>query len=243
MKQFAGTIIIFFIALFAYTRLAGPIPFTITSVSTTKTDTFSVTGEGKVSVSPDIAIVSAGVQTQGATVKIAQNDLNTLINAVSSAVKKAGVKDEDIQTANYNINPMYDYNADTPRLNGFQASSNLTIKVRAIDTANSVIDAATQAGANQLEGISFDVDDKTTAQNKAREKAVDQAKTKAANAAKIAGFTLGKIINYSENFGNGPRPVLMYAKADIANPQEAPTQIETGSNEITVTVTLSYQIQ
>jgi len=242
MKNIGGAIIIFFLALFAYTRLAGPIPFNVTSVTTTKTDTFTVTGEGKVSVPPDIAVVSAGVQSQGATVKIAQDQLNKNMNAVSSAVKAAGVDAKDIQTSGYNITPMYDYNTGTPRITGYQASSNFTIKVRAIDNANAVIDAATSAGANQIGGITFDVDDKTKTQNEARQKAVADAKSKAENAAKIAGFKLGRIINYSEDFGNGPRPIPMMAKADSTG-TEVPTQVEPGSNEITVTVTLSYQIQ
>ncbi len=242
MKHIAG-IVIFFIALFAYTKLAGPIPFTVTSVTTAKTDTFSVTGEGKVSVPPDIALVNAGVQAQGNTVKIAQDLLNKNINAVSAAVKDAGVNAKDIQTSGYTIYPMYDYRAEGQKITGYQASSNLTIKVRAIDNANAVIDAAAGAGANQISGISFDVDDKTKAQNEAREKAVAQARSKAENAARIAGFSLGKIINYSENFGDIPRPIPMMAKADMAGSPEVPTQIETGTNEIAVTVTLSYQIQ
>ncbi|MCX6793925.1 MAG: SIMPL domain-containing protein [Candidatus Gottesmanbacteria bacterium] len=243
MKNFAGAVIVFFIALFAYTKLAGPIPFTITSVTTNKTDTFSVTGEGKVSVPPDIALVSAGVQAQGATVKIVQDQLNKNMNAVSAAVKAEGVDSKDIKTSGYNINPMYDYTAGSQRITGYQASSNLTIKVRAIDHANAVIDAATASGANQIGGITFDVDDKTAAQNQAREKAVADAKSKAENAARIAGFSLGKIINYSEDFGNAVRPIPMLAKADMAGGGGVPTQIETGTNEITVTVTLSYQIQ
>lgn len=243
MKHIISSIVVFFVLLFAYTKLAGPIPFSVNQVTTTKTDTFTVTGEGNVSVPPDIAVISAGVQAQGNTVKIAQDQLNTAINAVSSAVKKAGVADKDIKTTGYNINPMYDYSARTPRITGYQASSNLTIKVRAIDTANAVIDAATAAGANQVGGISFDVDDKTRWQNEARTMAVDDAKKKAAAAAEIAGFSLGKVINYSEDFGNGPRPIPMLAKADVGLGAGAPTQIETGSNEITVTVSLSYQIQ
>lgn len=243
MKNIGGAVILFFIALFAYTKLAGPIPFTVTSVTTNKTDTFTVTGEGKVNVPPDIAVISAGVQAQGATVKIVQDQLNKNMNAVSAAVKAAGVDAKDIQTSGYNINPMYDYGTGTPRITGYQASSNVTIKVRAIDTANSVIDAATAAGANQIGGINFDVDDKTKAQNQAREKAVADAKSKAENAARVAGFSLGKIINYSEDFGGAPRPIPMLAKADIAGGGGVPTQVEPGTNEIAVTVTLSYQIQ
>lgn len=243
MNKVGAAVILFFIALFAYTKLVGPIPFSVNSVTTTKTDTFSVTGTGKVTVTPDIATVNVGVQAQGNTVKAVQDQLNKNINAVSAAVKSAGVDAKDIQTSGYNINPMYDYNGGSQRITGYQASSNLTIKVRAIDKANAVIDAATAAGATNVGGITFDVDNKTAAQNQARELAVADAKSKAENAAKMAGFSLGKIINYSEDFGNAPRPVLMMAAADKAGGAGAPTQVETGSNEIDVTVTLSYQIQ
>jgi uncharacterized protein YggE len=92
-------------------------------------------------------------------------------------------------------------------------------------------------------GISFDVDDKTKAQNEARQLAVADAKSKAENAAKMAGFSLGRIINYSEDFGGAPRPFPMMAKADVSAGGGVPTEVQTGTNEITVTVTLSYQIQ
>lgn len=244
MKHTAAAIVIFFLALFAYTKVAGPLPFTITSVTTNKTDAFTVTGEGKVSVAPDIAVVSAGVQSQGATVKLVQEQLNKSISAVTAAVKRAGIGDKDIQTAGYAINPMYDFSQRTQRITGYQASSNLTIKVRAIDSVNAVIDAATGAGANQVGGITFDVDDKTKAQDEARKLAVTDAKKKAEAAAKAAGFTLGAIMNYSENFGALPRPIPMLAKtAEAESVDAAATQVSPGSNEIAVTVSLSYEIR
>lgn len=244
MKHLAGAIIIFFLGLFVYTKWVGPIPFSVNSITTTKTDTFTVTGEGKITVTPDIATVSVGVSAQGPTVKAVQDELNKNINAVIAAVKRTGVNDKDIQTSNYNISPTYDYRVGTPRVTGYQASSNLTIKVRAIDNANAVIDAATAAGATQVGGISFDVDDKTKAENDARKLAVADAKEKANDAARIAGFTLGRVINYSEDFGNQPRPIPMMAKADTGlGAAPPPTQVEPGSNEITVTVSLSYEIR
>ncbi|MBI5619816.1 SIMPL domain-containing protein [Candidatus Gottesmanbacteria bacterium] len=243
MKNTAALILLFFLALFAYTKLAGPIPFSVTSVTTQKTDTFSVGGEGKATVVPDIAVVNAGVSTQATTVKAAQDQLNKAINAVSDAVKKLDVDAKDIQTTGYNIYPSYDYTGSRQRITGYEASSNLTIKVRDIEKANSVVDAATAAGANQVGGISFDVDDKTKAQNEAREKAVAQAKQKAKDAAKIAGFTLGRIINYSEDFGGTPRPIPLMAKPEGVEGIGIPTQIEPGSSEISVTVTLSFEIR
>lgn len=244
MKSYLSMILVFFVALFVYTKLAGPIPFSVTQVTTTKTDTFSVTGEGKATVSPDIAIIQAGVQTQAATVKQAQDQLNKNINAVSEAVKKLGISDKDIQTSNYSVHPNYDYNGGQQKIIGYNATSTLTIKVRDIEKANSVLDAATASGANQVGGISFDVDDKTKAENEARAEAVAEAKKKAVDAAKIAGFRLGRIINYQEGFGGGVPPIA-YAERGVtmAKDMANPTQVEPGSQDITVTVTLSYDIE
>jgi uncharacterized protein YggE len=245
MKDISGAIVLFFILLFAYTKLAGPLPFSINSVTTTKTDTFTVHGEGKVTMIPDIAVVSLGVSAQGTSVSKVQDELNTKMNAISGAIKKLGVDAKDIKTSYYHISPMYDYASSTRRVTGYQASSNLTVKVRKIDTANSVIDAATREGANEVGGVSFDVDDKTKAENQAREAAVADAKAKASAAAKAAGFTLGRVINYSEGNGASPRP-LMYDTAEKAMPISgggAPTEVEPGTSELSVNVSVSYEIQ
>ncbi len=243
MKSSASLIMLFFLLLFAYTKIGGPIPFSITSVITQKTDTFTVSGEGKVTTKPDIATTTVGVQVQGATVKVVQQELNSKINQVTSGVKKVGVADKDIQTTNYSISPTYDYRDGNQKITGYSASTQLLIKTRNLEKINDVIDAATATGANQVSGVIFDIDDKTKAQNEAREKAVADAKMKAAAAAKAAGFTLGKIINYSENFGglDGPRP--LYAKAESAAMiDRAPTQVEPGSSEIVVSVSLGFEI-
>ena len=236
MKNVSVAIIVFFISLFVYTKLAGPIPFSLNSIVTTKTDSFTVTGEGKASIIPDIAVVSAGVTAQGTTVKQAQQELNGKINAVIEGVKKLGIDKKDIQTTNYNISPQYDYKNNTQKIIGYQANSNVTIKVRNVDIANGVVDAATAGGANQIGGISFDVEDKTKAENEARVKAVEEAKKKAELAAKTAGFSLGRVIDYSEDNAGNPRPMMLSAKADS-------TQIEPGTSEITVVVSLSYEIR
>ena len=244
MKDTVGAVVLFFILLFAFTKLAGPIPFSLNSVTTTKADTFSVSGEGKVTMLPDIAVISVGVTAQANTVTKVQQDLNTKINAMSAAIKKLGIDEKDIKTTYYNISPTYDYSASSQRITGYQANSNLTIKVRKIDTVNGVIDAATAAGANEVSGVHFDVDDKTKAENQAREAAVADAKSKAEAAAKAAGFKLGRVINYSEGGGSSPRP-MMFDEAKslpIAGGGE-PTQVEPGSSELSVSVTLSYEIQ
>ncbi|TSC86641.1 MAG: hypothetical protein G01um10147_853 [Microgenomates group bacterium Gr01-1014_7] len=235
-------ILTFFVLLFIYTKFLGPIPFSVNSVTTTKSTTFDVTGEGKVIVKPDVAMVNVGVRTQSQTVDEAQTQMDSSINKVPQALKDLGVDPKDIQTTNYNINPDYDFSKGSQKIKGYTASTTLSVKVRSIDKVNSIIDAATANGANEVSGVSFDIDDKTKAQNEAREKAVAEAKKKAEEASKIAGFKLGKIINYSENFGEGPGPISLRAIGALGA-EDTKTQVELGSSEITVTVTLSYEIQ
>lgn len=242
MKDVAGAVVVFFLCLFAFTKFVGPIPLSLSSVTTTKTDTFTVNGEGKISLVPDVAVVNVGVTAQGSSIAVVQQQLNKKMNAISDSIKRLGVDSKDIQTTNYNLSPTYDYTAGAQRLTGYQANSNLTIKVRKLDNANSVIDNATANGANQIGGITFDVDDKTKAENQAREKAIADAKSKADVAAKAAGFHLGRIINYSEGGNSPPRPMYMAKAAGLSEDSSAPTQVEPGSTELTIQVTLSYEI-
>lgn len=245
MKDISGAVIVFFIALFAFIKLAGPLPLSISSVITTKTDSFTVTGEGKVSLTPDIARIQAGVTAQSASVKQAQQDINKKTKAISDAIKKLGVDAKDIQTSQYSVHPQYDYRDGKQKITGYEATTTLSIKVRDMENANDVIDLATANGANQIGGISFDVDDRTKVENEARAKAVEDAKKKAQMAAKTAGFTLGRVINYNENTGGDMRPMpAMYAKTEMMGAaDQVESTIEPGSQDIMVTVSLSYEIR
>lgn len=237
----ASTLLIFFILLFAYTKLVGPIPFQVNSISTTKSTTFDVTAEGKSSIKPDSANVSAGVSATGNTTKEVQEKINSIINKVSESIKALGIDSKDIQTTNYNVNPNYDYQGGSQKIIGYSASTNLTIKVKNLEKVGQIIDAATQAGANNVNNLGFDNSDKSAAENEARTKAVTAAKKKAEDAAKIAGFKLGNIVNYSEGFGgNGIRPLMLEA---VGKTTSSDTKIEAGTNDVVVNVTLSYEIR
>lgn len=231
-----------FVILFVYTKIIGPIPFSVNSVVTQKTTTFDVTAEGKVSAKPDTAFVNAGIQATSSTVKGVQDQINEVINKISQVLKQDGIDAKDIQTTNYNINPVYDYLTGTQKITGYSASANLFIKVKNIDKINEVIDIAVKNGANQISGLNFDVDDKSKLEETARQIAVNKARKKADNAARIAGFRLGRIVNYNENFNGQPRPVPMLA--GMAKTFESiDTKVEPGSADITISVTLSYEIQ
>lgn len=246
-----STLLAFFILMFVYVKVAGPIPFDVNSVSTSKSDAFSVTGEGKVDAIPDSATVRLGVLAKAATKEEAKNILNTNINKVIGVVKALGVEDKDIKSDNFNIYPEYgavvrtipeiSQPEDQNKITGYTGNTNLTITVKTADLANKIVDAGVAVGANQVGGIDFQVKDKDAALNQARELAVADAKKKAEDAARIAGFKLGKVINYAEGQGGG-YPVPMLSKAEDAQGGAA-TNVQPGTNEISLTVTLSYEIR
>ena len=232
----ALNLILFFAILFIFTKIIGPIPFSIDSVTTTKSTTFDVTAEGKTQVKPDVSKVSAGVSATGSTTGEVQNKIDSIISKVSQEVKKLGIDEKDIKTANYNINPTYD---ERGSIKGYSGNTTLTIKVKEIGRVNSVIDSAVSSGATNVNNLGFEVGDREKYENEARSQAVMKAKKKAEDAAEIAGFRLGKIINYSENFGDVGRPIPLSLEAR----EEAATPIEPGTEEIKVTITLSYEIK
>jgi uncharacterized protein YggE len=252
-ENWVGAIIVFFIVLFVYTKLAGPIPFFINSVNTTKTDLFSSNGEGQVTAAPDQATVDAGVTIQSATVAQAQNKVNEISDKIITDVKKLGVSANDIKTTNYSVNPNYS-NEIVPmgapmmpggqqNITGYTVTQNVEIKVKPIDKVNKVIDAATADGANLVGGVNFTFSDEfqKSLSDKATKQAVDDAKNKAQGLANAAGIHLGKIVNVVQN-SNQPRPVMMGAGiAAKTTDQSAPTNVTPGENTLTVDVVLYYE--
>jgi uncharacterized protein YggE len=237
-------LILFFFTLFAYIKVAGPLPFAVNSTTTQKNDAFHVNGEGKASAKADKATVRLGVTATTPTKEEIAGKLNEGINAVTASVKALGVADADIKTENYITNPVEDYTSSTRKITGYRGDANIVVTVKDTNLANKIIDAASAAGATAIGGVSFDTIDKTAAENEARDKAIADAKQKAQRAAQAGGFKLGKLMNYNENFGGGVMPYAARESFGTANDMKlaTPTQLEPGSNEIVVSVTLSYEI-
>ena len=236
-------IIFFFISLFVYSKLGNPLSLSINSNVTNKTDIFTVTGEGKVVAKPDIAYISVGIEKSAATVKQAQNQVNEVNKNLLEAFKKLDIDTEkDIKTETYTITPTFDWTTGRQKITGYRAYTNLSVKVKDIDKINEVIDAATLSGANNVGSITFDIENKEKLQETARKDAVAQAKRKAEDAANVTGFKLGKIINYSESSNNlSPRP--LYAAGESLAKDAASTQIQTGTEEIKIIVSLGYEVE
>jgi len=243
--NFISSIVVFFILLFVFAKWGPAINFSSTTQS--KGEPFVVMGEGKVSVTPDIAKVSFGIQESGSSLKQVQNNVNTKTKTLTSALKKLGIAEADIKTTSYNVYPQYDFTNPGQRITGYQVSTDYEVTVKDFDKVNDAIVAGTASGANIVGNVSFDLNDstKTEKTNEARVKAVDDAKTKAEGLAKAAGINLGKIINVSENQNQNIRPIAFTDKAvglggraPIAQPE-----IQPGTTEIDITVSLSYELR
>lgn len=236
-------IIFFFLAASVYSKFSNPLSLLVNSNVTNKTDIFTVTGEGTFSVQPDIAYVDVGIQKTASTVKQAQSQINESMNKIISGLKTLGVDSKNIQTSQYSINPNYDWSSSVQKITGYSANTQLKIKITDIDKINEIIDSATANGANQVNNITFDIENREDAENSARKEAVAEANRKAEAAARAAGFKLGKIISYSENSNdNLLRPVAYAVKSMSVANEAASTNVQTGNEEIKIVVNLSYQI-
>lgn len=246
------TTVLLFAAFFIYTKLAGPIPFSINSVNTTKTDLFSSAGEGEATAIPDSATVSLGITTQATNVTDAQNKANQTADKIISNIKKLGVSEKDIKTTNYSVNPNYSRGEIQPmmypirnggnNITGYTVTQNLEVKVKPIEKVNKVMDTATAAGANLVGGINFTFSNEMLEklENQARKEAVANAKKKAQSLANASGLRLGKIVNVVEN-SNFPRIMPMAAGALEKTDQNVPTNITPGENSVIINVIIYYE--
>ncbi|HNN11954.1 MAG TPA: SIMPL domain-containing protein [Anaerolineales bacterium] len=208
--------------------------------------TLNVSGVGVVYLTPDIAYINIGVNTQKANAAeaVAENKVQT--TEVIQAIKDFGVDEKDIRTTNFSIwsNPQYD-----PAGTGLILSTTYTVDntvnvtVRDLNKLGDLLDAAVSAGANNIYSIQFDVEDKAAATKEARTKAVDDAKTEAQDLADASGVKLTEISSISY-FESSPTPYFEgkgggggAAVADVAVP------IQPGQLAISVTVNLTYTIE
>jgi len=204
----------------------------------------SVSGEGRVSVAPDMALLSIGVSTKEDTVAAANSAVQAAMDRLLSSLKGNGIVEKDIQTSQFSISPEYDYQLSEPRLTGYRVTHMLQVKVRQIDQAGKVIDDSVEAAGDlvQVGSISLTVDDTTAMASQARELAMADAKAKAEELARLAGVELGKPISISES-SYTPSPPVMYDRA-FASAEAAPaaTSISTGELEVVVSVQITYAI-
>jgi len=206
-----------------------------------------VTGVGKVAVVPDVAVLSLGVETQEATVAEAQQKTAEAMDAVMNVLDSYNIEEKDIQTQQYSIQPVYswDDNKRQQTLIGYRVTNTVIVKIRDIDDAGGIIDAAVATGGDytRINSIYFTVDEPEACYEEARNKAMADAKDKAEQLAHLGGVKLGKP-TYINEYSGYVSPPGVYRDYDVAESSAVPeTAISPGETEIQLTVQVVYSIK
>jgi len=205
-----------------------------------------VTGTGKVTVTPDLATLSLGIQAQESSVAQAQTESAQAMETVVNVLKTQGIADKDIQTQRFSIQQVtrYDTNTQQQVVTGYQVTNIVSAKIRKLDSVGTIIDAVARAGGDltRINGLSFSVEDPTQYYSEARNKAVDDAKQRADQLATLNNVTLGKPTMISEGAQYTPPLSPLVTIAAKAAGSVAETPISPGETEITLTVQVAYEI-
>lgn len=200
----------------------------------------TVTGQGTATTQPDMAQASIGVQVIAPTVAQATRENETQMAEVIAKLKELGVAAKDIQTTNYSIFPQHNFqNGNSGEITGYQVSDTVQVTIRDLSTVGTVMDQVTQAGANNVFGVTFGVSDQTALQSEAIDKAVADARTRAEELAKASGVQLGNVVSISQTTASTPIP---FAQA-TAQTAGGAVPIQPGTVEVNAQVQISYAIK
>jgi uncharacterized protein len=210
--------------------------------------TITVVGNGMVKAQPDIARVTVGVETVGPTAQQASDQARTDMDKVLATLKQQGVVDKDVQTSGYNIyveQPPRPGNAAATTVESkpiYHVSNEVLVTVRDLTKTGPLLDAVVASGANNIYGVSFDVADRTPFQSQARQMAVSDAQTHAAELAKAASVQIGDVVSISEVVGNvNVTPNFRLSAAPSSG--GGPTPINPGELEVSEQVQVVYAIR
>jgi uncharacterized protein len=227
--------------------LAGPAVATAQSQSDgdDTVRSISVTGTGRVKAEPDVADIGLGVTKQGDDAAEAAAKAAEAMESMIAALLEMGIAEADMQTTSLSLNPLYDWNNQPATIEGWEASNMVLVTIRDIDSVGAVVDSATAAGATNVHGISFRVEDATEVETAARDSAVADARAKADTLAAAAGVTITGVISITELRDEPPQPLYLdraemaFAAGDTA----ATTPVMPGEVELMVDVRIEYAIE
>jgi uncharacterized protein YggE len=205
-----------------------------------------VSGTGEVTVVPDVAVLSLGVELEEATVQEAMDEAAEAMDRVISTLLAKGIAEKDIQTRWFNIYPVRKWTEWDDTIVGYEVTNTVTVKIRDIDATGHIIDAVAKAGGDliRIHGVSFTVDDPSPYYVEARAEAVADATAKAKQLADLSGVQLGKPFYISEGGGYTPTPIYRdYAMMSFEGGSVPITPISAGETEIILTVQMAFTIQ
>lgn len=202
----------------------------------------AVAAQAEARHAPDIATASAGVVTQSADANTAMRENAAQMAKVVAAIRAAGVADRDVQTSGVNLNPQYRYvENQPPAITGYQASNTVNLTVRDIAKLGRILDALVATGANQINGPTFDIDQKEPVYDEARRAALDKARRRADMYAAALGLHVRRIVSIDETGGaNLPRPMPMMAMAKMARDEATP--VSPGENVLSVNLDVVFEL-
>jgi len=211
-----------------------------------------VSGEGSITMAPDLALLNVGVEATGATVSEARQEAATAMNAIVDALHAQNVEDRDIRTRFFNISPRYDFQevleggirSRKQVLVGYMVSNLASIRIRDLDAVGAIVDDVAEAGgdATRINGISFTVEDPSPFMISLRELAVTNALATAQQFADLTGVTLGRLVLISESGRGTPVVGPAMESALFAKAAAAPTEISGGELEIRMTIQAVFDI-
>ena len=213
-----------------------------------------VAGEGSVTLEPDLALLSLGVEARGETVSEALADASTAMDAVLGALRGRGIEDRDVQTRNFRVRARYDYQEvvqsgvrrEERVLSEYVVTNTVTAKIRDLASVGVVIDDVATAGgdATRIDDVRFTVDDQSAYAEELRSKAVADAMEKASHFASLAGVSLGEPTFISEAAAGSPIQPVYAESFALARAASAPaTSISGGELELRMSVQVLFEIQ
>lgn len=211
--------------------------------------TITVSAEGKTVVSPDIASVNFSVVTEGADPAVLSKENTDKLNKAIAFLKEQEIDSQDIKTAGYNLYPKYEYDEKrgTSSIIGYTLNQTVYIKIRKFEKIGLILGALPKYGVNEISSLNFDIEDPDQYLNTARQEAFAKAYEKAKTMAEQNGAKIKRVVTFSENSGGYPWPIF-YAAAEKGGyggggaPTPLPT-IEPGSQEVSIQVTVTYEIK
>ncbi|MBS0226351.1 MAG: SIMPL domain-containing protein [Proteobacteria bacterium] len=231
--------------------LAALVPMTLHAQSTPQSDIansdgtlLSVSADGTSKRVPDVASISTGVVTRAVDANAAMRDNANQMAKVMAAIKAAGVAERDIQTSGVNLNPDYNYTPNKPpKITGYEARNTVSVKVRDIGKLGKVMDSLVAAGANDLNGPSFEVDKPDEAYDEARRSALEKAQARAEMYAKALGLRVRRIVSIDESGSGFPRPMPMMRTMAMAAPKAAAdTEVSPGEASLSAHLNVVFEL-
>jgi hypothetical protein len=249
-KVFYGLVIVAVIATLSVGGLAlatgprGAQPVAQAATSSTSDRGITVVGIGKVTGKPDIAHVTVGIETQAPSLQTAVDDNKAKMTVLLETLKKLKLADKDIQTSNYSVYtervtpPTPDAKVSADQMI-YHVTNQVDVIVRDVNQLGDVLDQAVAAGANNIYGVNFSVEDTSQLESDARAKAVENAKTRAQELAQLNGLQLGEVLSVSEVIGGSAFP-MDYAAKGMGG---GGTPVQPGELEMSLSIQITYAVK